>query len=222
MNRYKLLLSEKLTQKITRDRIYRFIQKFSTESESVLDLGSGSRPYKELFPKAIAADIVNSPEVTVLADGQNLPFKDETFKLVVCTEMLEHLERPWQAVSEMHRVLKNGGKVVLTTRFIFPIHNSPNDYFRFTKFGLRSLFHNWRIILLKEETQSLDSIAILFQRLGFQSVTKPKYIRYLFFVVAHIISGLSPIISDSYGDINRSTKMNPIITSGYYLVCGKN
>ena len=50
----------------------------------------------------------------ILADGQNLPFAAESFDLVLCSEVLEHLANPEQAVAEFARVLCPGGRLVVT------------------------------------------------------------------------------------------------------------
>ena len=73
------------------------------------------------------------------------------------------------AIAEMKRVLKPGGKLLLTTRFVFPLHDVPNDYFRFTKYGLQHLLKDgWEIIELEDETSTKDTIAALLQRIGFR------------------------------------------------------
>jgi SAM-dependent methyltransferase len=59
---------------------------------------------------------------------------------VIALDTLEHVERPWEAMAEIQRVLKPGGIAILTSVMRFPIHGYPNDYWRFTPEGLRSLF----------------------------------------------------------------------------------
>lgn len=198
-----------------------FLAKHKTTDFLVLDLGSGGRPYRYLFPNALGADLNYASGVDVQVDAHHLPFKDNSFNMIVSTEMLEHLERPWEAVAQMRRVIKPGGKLILTTRFIFPIHGAPYDYFRYTKFGLRSLFKDWKIISLQEEAVALETMAILFQRLGFQTVTRPPFLRFLFFLIARFLSPLSPIVVATAGEIERKNFDNSILPSGYYLVCQK-
>ena len=55
-----------------------------------------------------------------------------SFDLVICTEVLEHSKYPESILSEIHRVLKPNGTLILTTPFIYPIHGAPNDFRRFT------------------------------------------------------------------------------------------
>jgi SAM-dependent methyltransferase len=109
--------------------------------------------------------------VHVVGDARRLPVRDAAFDVVLCTEMLEHVPEPQQAIDEMWRVLKPGGTLVLTTRFLFPIHDAPHDYFRFTKYGLRHLLKRFEVLELQEEADSVGTIAILVQRLGMQART---------------------------------------------------
>jgi ubiquinone/menaquinone biosynthesis C-methylase UbiE len=54
-------------------------------------------------------------------------------------DTIEHVEKPWLAMEEVHRVLKPGGVVVMTSVMFFPIHFYPDDYWRFTSSGFRAL-----------------------------------------------------------------------------------
>lgn len=61
------------------------------------------------------------------------------FSGIVCSEVLEHVARPWLALPELRRVLQPGGLLVITTLFAFPEHGYPDDYFRYSQSGLRLL-----------------------------------------------------------------------------------
>jgi SAM-dependent methyltransferase len=114
---------------------------------SILDVGSGSKPYEDLykiyFAKCVSTDVPSSLHditgVDVIAPAEALPFPDESFDCVLCTEVLEHCARPGVALGEFHRVLKPGGTCFLTTPFLRPLHEMPYDYFRFTPPGLQQL-----------------------------------------------------------------------------------
>ena len=107
----------------------------------------------------------------VIGDAQALGIADASFPVILCTEVLEHLPEPQRAIDEMYRVLAPGGTLLLTTRFLFPIHDAPHDYFRFTKYGLRHLLRRFEILELREETDAVGTIAVLLQRLGMQAQT---------------------------------------------------
>jgi SAM-dependent methyltransferase len=77
-----------------------------------------------------------------------LPFEANRFDFVVSDEVLEHVEGdPIQAVEESRRVLRTGGVAVHTTVFNYPIHGSPNDYWRYTPEALRFLCKNFTEIV---------------------------------------------------------------------------
>lgn len=215
------MFKEFLTSKITRNNLNKFISKHSSD-KLTLDLGCANSPYAHYFKNRIGADIAAGKGVDVICDAHNLPFEDEKFDNILCTEVLEHLHSPEIAISEMERGLKKGGKLILTTRFIFPLHDVPNDYYRFTKYGLKYLFRNWEIIELNEEVSTMETLAVLLQRINYQCkgiLLKP--LKPLIFIVAKIIPLFSFLIKEEYGDIGRKTAEKNIMTSGYYLVCQK-
>ena len=115
-------------------------------SGKVLDLGAGKGKYKLIIvPRAskyTALDIKPGKNIDVVGDATDLPFKEESFNTVICTQVLEHTERPWVVVREIKRILTKDGVCILTTPFLIPSHSDPNDYFRFTCQGLESLFKN--------------------------------------------------------------------------------
>jgi SAM-dependent methyltransferase len=107
----------------------------------VLDLGSGSRRRAE---HVINLEIVHRPGVDVVGDGHRLPFKDEIFDAVILEAVLEHVREPKMVVSEVHRVLRPGGWVCSGVPFIQGYHASPEDYQRYTVWGLENLFSDFQ------------------------------------------------------------------------------
>lgn len=72
----------------------------------------------------------------VYADAAALPFPSKSCDTVLLFEVLEHLERPEQALAEITRVLRDGGKAIITMPFLYPMHDEPYDYQRYTRYGL--------------------------------------------------------------------------------------
>ncbi len=110
----------------------------------VLDIGTLFSPWAPLVqPHArqyVKLDVLSRPGLSVLGRGERLPFHDNAFDLVLCTQVLEHVEQPFEVVQEIHRVLKPHGKVFLTTHGIWKEHAEPFDRWRFTPDGLRAVF----------------------------------------------------------------------------------
>lgn len=214
-----------LTKKINRQEFAKFLVDYKSTGKT-LDIGAGFSPYdcyyKENFPNRTVLDIKPSAKVDVVGDIHHLPFKNNEFDNVLCFEVFEHLKNPWQAVQEIKRVLKPDGRLILSTRFIAPLHDTPNDYFRFTKYGLQDLFKDWKIQVLKQELNTLATLAFLYQRLGFQ--TKPfncRFFKLIFFIASRITYWLSKIPLQEYGNIKQTKSEKNILTSGYYLVACK-
>ncbi len=114
--------------------------------DTCLDAGSGRSPYKELLRaqgvRVLSIDVEKrSDELDLIADIQDMPaVADESVDLVLCTQVLEHVPRPWCAVGEFSRVLRPGGRVVLSVPHLSAIHEAPHDYYRYTRYGLIALF----------------------------------------------------------------------------------
>ncbi|CAN2048456.1 hypothetical protein GMMP1_580026 [Candidatus Magnetomoraceae bacterium gMMP-1] len=75
-------------------------------------------------------DKATTPDYLCSAD--RIPVQNETFDFVLMTEVIEHLEKPADILSEINRVLKKSGAVIMTMPFLFPIHSDPSDYQRWT------------------------------------------------------------------------------------------
>lgn len=100
------------------------------------------RPY---YPKRsfFGADMRLGAGVDIVLDLHEIKLEDATAGTVLLYDTLEHVEFPSRALDEVRRVLQPDGFVVVTTPFAFPIHSYPNDYWRFTPEGLRSLLRSY-------------------------------------------------------------------------------
>jgi len=109
----------------------------------LLDLGSGNQPFKVwytgLAERCVAADVAPAPGIDVLSLAAPLPFASATFDTVLCTSVLEHVHDAEAAVSEIARILKPGGRLIITVPFLYPTHEAPYDFWRTTHWGLRSV-----------------------------------------------------------------------------------
>ena len=85
-----------------------------------------------------------SPFVDYHYDIQALEFEDDYFDGISCSAILEHVENPIKAISEMFRVLKKGGKIWVEIPFNQPYHPSPHDYWRVTPDGMRIWMHQFK------------------------------------------------------------------------------
>lgn len=112
----------------------------------VLDCGSGGRPDFVDWPNIVLCEYVEHPLNTVRGDALALPFSDDTFDLVLSQATLEHVTDPQQAVDEMTRVLRPGGKLYIEVAFMQPLHQDPWHYFNVTPHGLDHLCRHLDVI----------------------------------------------------------------------------
>src|ERR1051326_8526388 len=132
----------------------------------LLDLGCGNAPYKPWFESKVAHYVTAdfppvSPVVEVACDSQKLPFYDASFDTVLCTQMLEHVPRPWLAAAEIRRITRPEGILILSCPQYWVLHEVPHDYFRFTPYGLRVLFPetDWKWIRHRQQGSTWAVIA---------------------------------------------------------------
>jgi ubiquinone/menaquinone biosynthesis C-methylase UbiE len=117
----------------------------------MLEIGAGKESYKRYFPQldVISTDKEAIPGIDETADVTKLKYADNTFDYILCVNVLEHLIEPEKAVKEIRRVLKVNGKAFAAVPFLFPIHDPPHDYWRFTEFSLRKIFNEFSNVLIK-------------------------------------------------------------------------
>jgi SAM-dependent methyltransferase len=126
-------------------KIYQYSDELSGD---ILDFGCGSKPYKSLFKNAITytgLDFENighphsNEQIDVFYDGKTLPFENEKFDSVFASEVFEHVFNLEEIIPELHRVMKVGGKILITCPFVWNEHEVPHDYARYTQFALENL-----------------------------------------------------------------------------------
>lgn len=87
----------------------------------------------------IGCDIQEGKGVDRIEDIHALTFDDDSVGTIICLETLEHVADPLRAVQEMHRVLRPGGVLAISSLMFFPIHAHPWDFWRFTPEGFELL-----------------------------------------------------------------------------------
>ncbi|MBI2208880.1 class I SAM-dependent methyltransferase [Candidatus Woesearchaeota archaeon] len=126
---------------VIRGKISNLFEGIFYKNEVVLDIGCGDRPYyhKKIKAKIVCADIVKTKKGHIVCDASSLPIKKSRFDGVICVNSLYYYKNPFNAVSEFSYVLRKGGKLAVLTPFMYPIHDAPDDKYRFTEYGLREL-----------------------------------------------------------------------------------
>jgi len=134
-----------------RKGLFRSMQKYSSLLNGrLLDFGCGSKPYRSLFKvdEYVGVDFENeghphdNEQIDVFYDGKSLPFPDNSFDSVLTSEVFEHIFNLPDIIKELSRVLRPGGKILITCPFLWKEHELPHDYARYTLFALRDMLHN--------------------------------------------------------------------------------
>lgn len=111
--------------------------------------GSGIGELKKLIPPdtlLVESDVAHGPNTNIIFDSHQIPFKSNSFDLVIVQAVLEHVLDPFSCVAEINRVLKEGGMVYAETPFMQQVHGGKYDFHRFTDLGHRRLFRNFEEI----------------------------------------------------------------------------
>ena len=120
----------------------------SAMTGKILDVGCGKKPYQKLFTNVseyIGMDIENpghdhsQEDIDVFYDGKTFPFTDNSFDSVLTNQVFEHVFNPDEFISEIRRVLKSGGQLLITVPFVWDEHEQPFDYGRYSSFGIKHI-----------------------------------------------------------------------------------
>lgn len=139
---------------VIRKSLLKAVKEVSCELKGTLiDVGCGIMPYKEFLLENSRIDTYIGVEwegssylERVRPDkfwnGKTLPFEDSSVDCCMATELFEHLENPEEVASDVFRVVKPGGILFLTVPFLWPLHEIPNDEYRYTPFSIRRILRN--------------------------------------------------------------------------------
>src|SRR5688572_30316742 len=171
--------------------IYKEVKKqLPTYKGDVLDIGCGQSPYKFLLnekeTRYFGIDIVaadefgyNNPDVTAF-DGKNIPFADNTFDAVICTEVLEHVQEFQYLIDEIHRTTKKNADIIVTIPWSARYHYIPYDYFRYTPSSLKTMFSKFSDIKIKNRGTDFSVIGSKIIVAFFRGFFPDRWWKYIF------------------------------------------
>ena len=132
-----------------RKGLYNKISLYSPQlSGRLLDFGCGAKPYKDLFTSVseyIGLDYASEghshadENIDVFYDGKTIPFPDNSFDSIFSSEVFEHVFSLQEILPEISRIIKPGGKLLVTCPFAWEEHEIPVDYARYTRFALQDM-----------------------------------------------------------------------------------
>lgn len=149
------------------------LERIGAEAEGVvLDVGCADRKPADVLPagaRYVGLDYYQTAtqwygtRPDVYGDAERLPIADRSVDCVLLLDVLEHLRAPATALGEMHRVLKPGGKMIVQVPFLYPIHDAPLDFSRWTVHGLRALVESGEFRVVEETAigKPIETAALL-------------------------------------------------------------
>ncbi len=137
-------------------------------SGALLDFGCGRKPYQKHLStqKYIGIDLLISAhdhsdeQIDVYYDGCSLPFQNCSFDSVFSSEVFEHVFDIDSTLDELHRILKPSGFMLVTAPFGWEEHEEPNDFARYTSYGLRHILkkHGFEIIVFHKANNYIETL----------------------------------------------------------------
>jgi SAM-dependent methyltransferase len=191
----------------------------------LVDLGCGNVPlheaYKNLITKSTCVDWPNSTHENKYVDvpcdlNQPLPFGDSTFDTIIISDVLEHIAQPDLLWSEMARILKPFGKILVSVPFLYRIHEAPYDYYRYTEFALRNFVDKNRLKIV--ELKTLGGLPEVLTDMIAKNVVRVPLIGTL---SAKILQKLCTLFLKTSSGKKVSEKTGKIFPLGYFIVVQK-
>ncbi len=193
---------------IARRKLYKEICKFSKTifNAKILDLGCGSKPYSQLFvgSEYLGVDINDgghknlAKNADLFFDGKTIQFSENFFDLVICTQVIEHVEEPERLLQEANRVLKKTGILYLTCPFVWSEHEIPYDFRRYTQYGLKRVLeeNNFNVKKLFHTTGIFATCGQIISSFLFELLGSNLFFRVLMAVVVCFPIQLLSLIMD--------------------------
>lgn len=162
---------------ILRKPLYKIIKRYSASLEGkILDYGCGNSPYESLFPNCeyygIDISLKHESDHFRKFDGKTIPFENNYFDSVICTEVIEHVSDEVFLLQEIYRVMKPNGVLLMTVPFFWEEHGHPDDYRRFTADGIKSLLEKQGLNVLASNKTTRTTASI------FQIISSRFYNRF--------------------------------------------
>ena len=215
----------KLSKKASRKNLINFIESSikneldKNRENKVLNIGSGGELedlIKKNFKEVHSIDIDQKRSPDQLLDVCDINFKEKIKikpSLVCCFEVLEHTKNPNKAIKNIYNILDKGDYFLVSVPFNFHIHDEPNDFFRFTYYGLKMLFSDFTKVTIKKRNGWLESIFVNIIRLEKEKNILSKIVGKTFILIYFVLLPLILII--------QKIVVSEKLTTGYYIEAKK-
>ncbi|MCR9086946.1 MAG: class I SAM-dependent methyltransferase [Rhodobacteraceae bacterium] len=198
--------------RLTRRRLDAFMATQATEARALV-IHSRDIDYRRHFPNAKRisskpepTDEPADPHYTILAE---LPARSED--LIVCTGLLEHLPDPHASVAEMARILRPGGRLILSASAVFSFHGGRDNYYHFTPAGLESVLgDDLDLVEMRGSTGPFETLGVLAQRIALQCDVFPP-VRPFLDLLTVTLPLLDRAVSRQYDNMAKLEPVDPAV-----------
>ncbi|MDR1866157.1 MAG: class I SAM-dependent methyltransferase [Bacteroidales bacterium] len=183
--------------------------RYIKENDTVFDIGCGNKPMEQYIRTLIkndraesyvGCDVVQSSarKVDIVCDATDIPEKSSAYDIVVCTQVVEHVFDHAKVFEEAFRLLKPGGFFIVSGPFVWPVHEAPYDYFRFTRYGFQELLKKTGFIV-GEERACGGKFAVLGQILLLTLGSGGNIVkRIIIFVIRFLCNHTVPFLDNTF------------------------
>lgn len=201
---------------------------------TVLDVGCGSKPYQYLFNQNKHISQYYGIDFTLFSINKDyalgrpdyffpknyrssyqLPFKDNQFDNTVSFQVLEHHQDPSKMLSEMVRITKKGGYIMISFPLIWSLHEVPNDYYRFTQFAITALLkqNNCKIVEIIKEGSIFSAISMLLN----EEINRIASINRFYYIIAFVLY-IPLLLFQFFSAILDQLYKSPITFPNYLII----
>ena len=159
----------------------------------------------------------------VFGDAHDLPFSGSFFDCVLLLDVLEHLEQPERCLAEIRRVLKPEGLLIAQVPFLYPLHDRPLDYRRWTVFGLSRLLREHDFFIAEQEATGcpMETAALLLNIAMSKTVLRSFERKHPMAVMAVLLPFLVVLVNTAAWLICLASPRDDMMPHSYLLVCRK-
>ena len=203
----------------------KILQEFLSEdipsNSRILDVGCGSASYWNLRSDLnwVGVDINPESKATfVIESNKAYPFENEVFDAIILSFSIEHIANLDLLIKELTRVLKQGGIVVIRCPFLYPLHDTPDDYWRFSLEGLAILFSNFKMVKFNYAGNYFLGAAVYrnyYLLQTFERVFSQGFWRAFFFLPFILTIFVGNLISLFLSNLDKTEKFPVFLSASY-------
>tara|TARA_B110000305_G_C19430949_1_gene636228 strand:+ start:889 stop:1533 length:645 start_codon:yes stop_codon:yes gene_type:complete len=208
-----------LSKRASRKNLYYLIENEikKINPTNCLNIGAGGdieKKIKDNVKTYYSIDIDRNRNPTEVKDICSNNFKINFNPNLICAfEVLEHVKNPFKAVENIHSMLKNNDTCLASTPFCFHIHDEPNDYFRYTEYGLRLIFKKFSNVKIIRRNGWLECIFVNIMRLDKEKSILTKLLGKSFILLYWLTYPIIILLQKIF--------FSEKITTGYFVIAQK-